>query len=37
MIKPRSKTPDLHIELVNDTEWQLSEQNTKNYTLIVVY
>ncbi|NNE31219.1 MAG: AhpC/TSA family protein [Winogradskyella sp.] len=37
MIKPRSKTPDLQIELINDTEWRLSKQNAKNYTLIVVY
>lgn len=37
MIKPREKTPEIEISLVNDTNWTLSEQNPKNFTLIVFY
>lgn len=37
MIKPRTKTPDLSIDLVNDTKWNLSDQKPENFTLLVVY
>ncbi|WP_027126827.1 redoxin domain-containing protein [Gelidibacter mesophilus] len=37
MIKPRTKTPDLSINLVNDTKWKLSDQDPENFTLLVVY
>ena len=37
MIKPREKTPEIEISLVNDTNWILSEQNPKNFTLIDFY
>ncbi|WP_179344977.1 peroxiredoxin-like family protein [Winogradskyella ursingii] len=37
MIKPRTKTPNLEIDLVNDTRWDLSEQTPKNFTMIVFY
>ncbi|MGJ8592962.1 MAG: peroxiredoxin-like family protein [Aquaticitalea sp.] len=37
MIKPREKTPNLEINLVNDTRWKLSEQNPKNFTMLIVY
>jgi len=37
MIKPRTKTPDLTIDLVNDTTWSLADQTPENFTLVVVY
>ena len=37
MIKPRTETPDLSINLLNDTTWTLSEQKPENFTLVVVY
>ncbi|KOY52641.1 redoxin domain-containing protein [Polaribacter dokdonensis] len=37
MIKPREKTPDLKINLVNDTKWSLHEQSPENFTLIIFY
>ncbi|MDN3493797.1 peroxiredoxin-like family protein [Winogradskyella bathintestinalis] len=37
MIKPREKTPDLNINLINGTEWTLSQQDPKNFTLVIVY
>ncbi|WBU89010.1 peroxiredoxin-like family protein [Cellulophaga omnivescoria] len=37
MIKPREKTPELSIKLVNDSTWKLSEQSPKNFTLILFY
>ncbi len=37
MIKPREKTPNITIDLVNDTRWSLEEQTPKNFTMIVVY
>lgn len=36
-IKPRTETPDLHINLVNASKWKLSEQTPENFTLIVFY
>ncbi|WP_299780896.1 redoxin domain-containing protein [uncultured Formosa sp.] len=37
MIKPRTETPDISINLVNGSTWTLSEQNPENFTLMVVY
>lgn len=37
MLKPREKTPEITISLVNDTEWKLSKQNVENFTLVVFY
>ncbi|MFD1064060.1 peroxiredoxin-like family protein [Winogradskyella litorisediminis] len=37
MIKPREITPNLDIDLVNDTHWSLSKQSPENFTMIVVY
>lgn len=37
VIKPRTKTPDLSISLVNNTHWTLSDQHPENFTLLVVY
>lgn len=37
MIKPKNKTPEIHINLVNDTTWKLSEQSPDSYTMIVFY
>lgn len=37
MIKPRTKTPNLSIDLVNDTKWSLTDQHPENFTLLVVY
>lgn len=37
MLKPRQKTPELHIKLVNDSEWTLSKQSPEHFTLLIVY
>lgn len=37
MLKPREKTPELQINLVNDTEWHLAKQNPDTFTMVVVY
>ncbi|WP_431134099.1 peroxiredoxin-like family protein [Psychroserpens mesophilus] len=37
MIKPRTKTPDLHINLVNSAKWRLSDQNPEHFTMVVFY
>ncbi|WP_026752808.1 peroxiredoxin-like family protein [Sediminibacter sp. Hel_I_10] len=37
MIKPRTKVPNISIDLVNDTKWNLEEQDPKNFSLIVFY
>ena len=37
MIKPNTKVPDLHLNLINDTEWTLSEQSPENFTIIFFY
>lgn len=36
-MKPREKTPDITIDLVNDTKWNLGEQDPKQFTMIVFY
>ncbi|WP_044397801.1 peroxiredoxin-like family protein [Lacinutrix sp. Hel_I_90] len=37
MIKPREKMPELAIDLVNDTQWKLSEQMPEQFTMVVLY
>lgn len=37
MIKTRTKTPNIDIELVNDTRWNLDEQDPKQFTMLVFY
>ena len=37
MIKPREKTPEIEINLVNDTKWKLSEQTPENFVMILFY
>lgn len=37
MIKPKEKTPELTIDLVNGTKWNLKSQNPKNFTLLIFY
>jgi len=37
MLKPRQKTPDLTVSLVEGDEWTLSEQNPDHFTVIVFY
>nr|WP_321223397.1 peroxiredoxin-like family protein [uncultured Psychroserpens sp.] len=37
MIKPRTKTPDIHIDLVNGAKWKLSDQNPEHFTMVVFY
>lgn len=37
MLKPREKTPELNIKLVNDTEWTLNKQDPEAFTMLIVY
>ena len=37
MIKPRTKTPNLEVNLINGSSCRLSEQSPENFTLIVFY
>ena len=37
MIRPRTKVPELELNLINDTKWKLSDQNPENFTLLVFY
>ena len=37
MIKPRTKVPDISLDLINNTHWKLSEQEPEKYTLLVFY
>jgi peroxiredoxin len=37
MIKPREKTPNIKIDLVNDTQWSLEDQSPENFTMIIFY
>lgn len=36
-MKPREKTPQLELSLINDTNWSLKKQEAHKYTLIVFY
>ena len=37
MIKPRSKVPNISLDLVNDTKWSLEEQTPEKFTMIIFY
>ncbi|WP_031429180.1 peroxiredoxin-like family protein [Flavimarina sp. Hel_I_48] len=37
MIKPTEKVPNLELDLINDTKWDLSKQNAEQFTLVVFY
>ena len=37
MIKPRSKVPNITIDLVNDTKWELKEQTPEQFTMVIFY
>ncbi|MDT7830557.1 peroxiredoxin-like family protein [Pricia sp. S334] len=37
MIKPRQEVPDLKLELINDTQWNLEAQQVENFTMLVFY
>ena len=37
MIKPTQKTPELELDLINDTRWSLHKQSPDKYTLLVFY
>lgn len=37
MIKPREKVPNIEIDLVNNTKWNLSDQDPKNFTMVLFY
>lgn len=37
MIKPRTNTPHINIDLVNDTKWNLEEQDPENFSMIIFY
>jgi len=36
-MKPREKTPELELDLINDTKWSLHKQDPEKYTMIVFY
>jgi peroxiredoxin len=36
-MKPREKTPELELSLINDTSWSLKKQEADKYTLILFY
>ena len=37
MITPTQKVPDLKLNLINDTQWELHKQHPEKYTLLVFY
>lgn len=37
MIKPRNKVPNINVDLVNDTKWNLEEQEPEKFTMIIFY
>jgi peroxiredoxin len=37
MIKPKTKTPELIVDLINDTQWELKKQEPEHFTMIVFY
>lgn len=36
-MKPTSQVPDLHLPLINDTEWTLKKQQPDSFTLLIFY
>jgi peroxiredoxin len=37
MIKPKQKVPSLKLDLINGTSWELSKQNSENFTMLIFY
>mgnify|MGYP003131383397 CR=1 FL=1 len=37
MLTPTQNVPNLKIDLINDTQWELHKQRPENYTLLVFY
>ena len=37
MIKPKTKIPDLDLQLINDTQWSLHSQQADTFTMLVFY
>ena len=37
MILPRTKVPNLQLDLINDTQWELESQRSDSFTLLVFY
>ncbi|QLG44963.1 peroxiredoxin-like family protein [Costertonia aggregata] len=37
MIKPKTKVPDLELQLINDTQWSLRAQQSETFTMLVFY
>ena len=37
MVTPRKKVPELHLDLINDTQWKLSAQQADSFTMLVFY
>ena len=37
MLKPRTKVPNIEVDLVNDTTWKLTDQEPKNFTMVLFY
>lgn len=36
-MKPRQKTPNLELNLINDTQWSLHKQEADSFTLLIFY
>jgi peroxiredoxin len=37
MIKPKTEVPDLSLDLINDTQWNLKAQRSDAFTMLVFY
>lgn len=37
VLKPRTKTPELEVDTLDDDKWRLSEQKPQSFTMIVAY
>lgn len=37
MIKPKQKVPELKLDLINDTQWNLGAQQSETFTMLVFY
>lgn len=37
MLKPKTKVPNLLVDLINDTQWKLHSQKPEKFTMIVFY
>ncbi len=36
-MKPKQKTPNLELKLINDTQWSLHKQEAESFTLLIFY